>query len=214
MNRLFDADSVCWPGGADYSSPRCRPLPERANRLDGDSIFSFLLMLYFCTLGCLGVRDRILEREWRGTPLCLQQLGTNEERRSRVSGLGTRKERKGKPGPGPLNHLSPFPPSFLTNPLFFDTLFTSALLMAESSVCRWRPKRRNTTNDALMPDGDDRSTQPGHPHFASVVVGLGLRRRQGPRQAKKLVLPTSHPPHSSPFPCPQRLLTLHSIGAP
>lgn len=88
------------------------------------------------------------------------------------------------------------------HPLFFDSLSTSALLMDR----RFRVAGAPDTVTPRMTHCCQMETiapiPPGRPHFASVVVGLGLRRRQGPRQAKKLVLSTLHPPHSSPFPFP------------
>lgn len=88
------------------------------------------------------------------------------------------------------------------HPLFFDSLSTSALLMDRRFRVAGAPDAVTPRMTHCCQMETIAPIPPGRPHFASAVVGLGLRRRQGPRQAKKLVLSTLHPPHSSPFPFP------------
>lgn len=112
------------PDGADYSSPRCRPLSETANRLDGASFFSCLLMLfsYFWLvrvfgIGVGGAEKRELNEMERNARL---SPATWNERGEAVSGLGRERTHQDPSTSFPL-FSSP------DHPLFFDTIFTSAL---------------------------------------------------------------------------------------
>lgn len=203
------------PDGADYSSPRCRPLSETANRLDGDSFFSSLLMLfsYFRLvrvfgIGVGGAEKRELKETERNARL---SPATWNERGEAVSGLGTR---KGKNRPDPSTSFPLF--SSPDHPLFFDTIFTSALLTVRifrvaGAADAVTPRM---THCCQMESGDDRS-------HTTRAPPLRLCRRRS-RSASPTRPPSSQKAcsldaTSSPFvafPLPSRLLTLHSIGGP
>lgn len=92
MNGFFDADSVSGPDGADYSPPRCRPLPETANRLDWDSFSCCLLMSFLSfwlvwvfRIGVGGEEKRELKEMERNARL---SPATWNERGEAVSCLG------------------------------------------------------------------------------------------------------------------------------
>lgn len=207
MNGFFDADSVSCPDGADYSPPRCRPLPETANRLDWDSFSCCLLMLFLSfwlvwvfRIGVGGEEKRELKEMERNARL---SPATWNERGEAVACLGTRKGKNG-PGPFPLSQSS----SLLRQPFHLGSFDGPKI------PCRWRPRRRNTADDALLPDGDDRS-------HTTRAPPLRLCRRRS-RSASPTRPPSSQKAcsvnvASSPlvaFPLSYRLLTLHSIGAP
>lgn len=154
---------------------------------------SFWLVWVF-RIGVGGEEKRELKEMERNARL---SPATWNERGEAVACLGTR---KGKNGPGPLDHTSHFPSP--NHPLFFDSLSTSALLMDRRFRVAGAPDAVTPRMTHCCQMETIAPIPPGRPHFASVVVGLGLRRRQGPRQAKKLVLSTLHPPHWSPFPFP------------